>query len=131
MFINSFHADYLPTGVGIEYIIIGCGTKIGIGTGTMTRCSNQSSVWHSASAIVGTQLMALFKVIDLHIVDLFPNCFGSGGIVTTCVLCSTRTGDDPRETDSLFEIFQLDGPPVSDDNDETFTLAGRSDRRSS
>lgn len=69
--------------------------------------------------------MALFKVIALHIVDLFPTCLGNGGIVTTCVLCSTRTDDE------LEAGLQLEGPPVSDDNEETLTRAGRSESRSS
>lgn len=69
--------------------------------------------------------MALFKVSALHIVDLFPTIFGKAGTVTTCVLFSTRTDD---EVDGIGAQL-LD--PVSVDIDETFTRAGRSDRRSS
>ena len=60
--------------------------------------------------------MALFSVIALHIVDLLPTCFGIGGIVTTCVLCSTRTGG------AVVEIGVQLGPPRNEVNDEIFTL---------
>lgn len=70
--------------------------------------------------------MALLRVIALHIVDLFPTCFGSGGIVTTWVLCSMRTGEDSGDVDIGIQFDEL---PVSDDKDDTLTRAGRSDRR--
>lgn len=63
--------------------------------------------------------MPLFNVIALHIVDLFPTCFGRGGIVTTCVLLSVRIGDDPRETG------------VQPESDDTLTRDGKSDNLSS
>lgn len=77
---------------------------------------------------MGTALIALFRVIALHIVVLFDTALGNAGIVTTCVLCSTLVGVGvvAREVEGIG--VQLELPP---ENDEILTRDGRSESLSS